>query len=190
MNASDSHHQHFTTAEGRAILDALPAIAWCKQPDGSNEFVNRRWQDYTGMPGDEACGLGWQAAVHPDDLPKVTEKWAEIVASSKGGEFEGRLRRQDGVFRWCLARIEPVRDAAGEIVRWYGTSTDIDALTGKSFRDHGDRYPDHQRWQDRSHLSPRELAQCARTASRKVANLAAAGRTALTSVTLPAQRRA
>ena len=128
MNPSDSHHQHPNTAEGRAILDALPAIAWCKLPDGSNEFVNQRWQDYTGIPEDEARGLGWQAAVHPDDLPKLTEKWAEIVASGKGGEFEGRLRRRDGVFRWFLARFEPVRDNAGEIVRWYGTSTDIDAL--------------------------------------------------------------
>jgi formate hydrogenlyase transcriptional activator len=117
-----------TTAESRAILDALPAIAWCKLPDGSNEFVNQRWQDYTGIAEDEARGLGWQAAVHPDDLPKLTEQWAEIVASGKGGEFEGRLRRRDGVFRWFLARFEPVRDDAGGIVRWYGTSTDIDAL--------------------------------------------------------------
>jgi formate hydrogenlyase transcriptional activator len=128
MKPSDSHQQHPNPADGRAILDALPAIAWCKLPDGSNEFVNQRWQDYTGIPEDEARGRGWQAAVHPDDLPKLTEKWAEIVASGKGGEFEGRLRRRDGVFRWFLARFEPVRDDAGEIVRWYGTSTDIDAL--------------------------------------------------------------
>ena len=128
MKASDSRHQLPNTAGSRAILDALPAIAWCKLPDGSNEFVNRRWQDYTGIPEDEARGQGWQAAVHPDDLPKLTEKWAEIVASGQGGEFEGRLRRRDGVFCWFLARFEPVRDDAGEIVRWYGTSTDIDAL--------------------------------------------------------------
>ena len=126
--SSDSHQQHPNTAEGRAILDALPAIAWCKLPDGSNEFVNQRWQDYTGIPEDEARGQGWQAAVHPDDLPKLIEKWAEMVASGKSGEFEGRLRRHDGVFRWFLARFEPVRDDAGAIVRWYGTSTDIDAL--------------------------------------------------------------
>jgi len=128
MRASDYRHQLPDTAGSRAILDALPAIAWCKLPDGSNEFVNRRWQDYTGIPEDEARGQGWQAAVHPDDLSKLTEKWAEIVASGQGGEFEGRLRRRDGVFRWFLARFEPVRDDAGEIVRWYGTSTDIDAL--------------------------------------------------------------
>ena len=128
MRASDYRHQLPDTAGSRAILDALPAIAWCKLPDGSNEFVNRRWQDYTGIPEDEARGRGWQAAVHPDDLSKLTEKWAEIVASGQGGEFEGRLRRRDGVFRWFLARFEPVRDDAGEVVRWYGTSTDIDAL--------------------------------------------------------------
>src|SRR6185503_15937080 len=128
MRASDSRHQVPHTAGSRAILDALPAIAWCKLPDGSNEFVNRRWQDYTGIPEDEARGQGWQAAVHPDDLSKLTEKWAEIVASGQGGEFEGRLRRHDGVFRWVLARFEPVRDDAGEIIRWYGISTDIDAL--------------------------------------------------------------
>src|SRR6059036_936221 len=128
MNPSDSHHRDPASAERRAILDAIPAIAWCKLPDGSNEFVNQRWQDYTGIPEAEARGQGWQAAVHADDLPKLIEKWAEIVASGRSGEFEGRLRRHDGVFRWFLARFEPVRDDAGEIVRWYGTSTDIDAL--------------------------------------------------------------
>src|SRR6266850_1100986 len=128
MNASDSRPAHANTAERRTILDAIPAIAWCKLPDGSNEFVNQRWQDYTGIPADEARGQGWRAAVHPEDLPKLSEKWAEIVASGKSGEFEGRLRRHDGAFRWVLARFEPVRDDTGEIVRWYGTSTDIDAL--------------------------------------------------------------
>src|SRR5438309_4616622 len=128
MTASDSRPAHANTAERRTILDAIPAIAWCKLPDGSNEFVNQRWQDYTGIPADEARGQGWQAAVHPEDLPKLGEKWAEIVASGKSGEFEGRLRRRDGVFRWFLARFEPVRNDAGEITRWYGTSTDIDAL--------------------------------------------------------------
>src|SRR5207245_6018256 len=105
MNASDSRPAHANTAERRTILDAIPAIAWCKLSDGSNEFVNQ-----------------------PEDLPKLSEKWAEIVASGKSGEFEGRLRRHDGAFRWVLARFEPVRDGTGEIVSWNGTSTDIDAL--------------------------------------------------------------
>jgi formate hydrogenlyase transcriptional activator len=128
MSPSDLQHGDAGTAERRAILDAIPTIAWCKLPDGSNEFVNQRWQEYTGISAEEARGQGWQAAVHPEDLPKLSEKWAEIVASGRSGEFEGRLRRHDGTFHWVLARFEPVRDDAGQIVRWYGTSTDIDAL--------------------------------------------------------------
>jgi PAS domain S-box-containing protein len=128
MSPSDLQHGDAGTAERRAILDAIPTIAWCKLPDGSNEFVNQRWQEYTGISEEGARGQGWQAAVHPDDLPKLSEKWAEIVASGRTGEFEGRLRHHDGTFHWVLARFEPVRDDAGQIVRWYGTSTDIDAL--------------------------------------------------------------
>jgi formate hydrogenlyase transcriptional activator len=128
MAGRDSQHGDAGAAERRMVLDAIPAIAWCKLPDGSNEFVNQRWQDYTGIAVDQARGQGWQAAVHREDLPKLIEKWAEIAASGTSGEFEGRLRRHDGAFRWFLARFEPVRDDAGEVVRWYGTSTDIDAL--------------------------------------------------------------
>src|SRR5438132_933151 len=128
MSVSDFPHGEAGAAERQTILDAIPAIAWCKSPDGSNEFVNQRWQEYTGIPAEEARGHGWQKAVHPEDLPKLSEKWAEIVASGTSGEFEGRLRRHDGTFRWVLARFEPVRDDASQIVRWYGTSTDIDAL--------------------------------------------------------------
>ena len=128
MSAADFPHGEAGGAERQTILDAIPAIAWCKSPDGSNEFVNQRWQEYTGIPAEEARGHGWQKAVHPEDLPKLSEKWAEIVASGTSGEFEGRLRRHDGTFRWVLARFEPVRDDAGQIVRWYGTSTDIEAL--------------------------------------------------------------
>src|SRR5438094_14139 len=128
MSAADFSHGEAGAAERQTILDAIPAIAWCKSPDGSNEFVNQRWQEYTGIPAEEARGHGWQKAVHPEDLPKLSEKWADIVASGTSGEFEGRLRRHDGAFRWVLARFEPVRDDAGQIVRWYGTSTDIDAL--------------------------------------------------------------
>src|SRR2546429_9640257 len=99
MNPLDSHEQHPNTAEGRAILDALPAIAWCKLPDGSNEFVNQRWQDYPGIPEDEARGQGWQAPVHADDLPHLNETGAAVRASGTSGEFERRLRPQDSRLR-------------------------------------------------------------------------------------------
>jgi PAS domain S-box-containing protein len=76
MSSSDFQHGDAGTAERRAILDAIPTIAWCKLPDGSNEFVNQRWQEYTGISAEEARGQGWQAAVHPDDLPKLSGKWS------------------------------------------------------------------------------------------------------------------
>src|SRR4030095_5806459 len=109
----------------RAILDAIPAIAWRKLPDGSNEFVNQRWQDFTGISADEARGQGGPAAAPPEDVAKWIDRGGEIVASGHGGEFEGRLRRHDGAFRWVVARFEPARADAGEIVPVYGISTAI-----------------------------------------------------------------
>ncbi|HYZ85595.1 MAG TPA: sigma-54-dependent Fis family transcriptional regulator [Bryobacteraceae bacterium] len=112
----------------RQVTDAIPALVWWALPDGSNEFFNRRWGDYTGLCAEESYGWGWQVAIHPEDLPPMMNKWQELGVSGKPGEIEVRVRRHDGAFRWFLVRIEPVRDETGKIVRWYGTSTDIEAL--------------------------------------------------------------
>ena len=115
-------------AQLRRIIDTIPVLAWCNLPDGSNEFLNQRWQDYTGLSQQEASGWGWQVAFHPDDLPPLMERWRVLLSSGEGGEIEARLRRRDGVYRWFLIRVEPLHDELGNIVRWYGTSTDIDDL--------------------------------------------------------------
>ena len=112
----------------RQVFDTIPAIVWCNLPDGPNEFSNERWQDYTGMTSDEARGWGWQAVVHPDDLPRLMDTWMGLVAAGEAGEFEARIRRSDGAFRWFLCRVEPLRDMSGSVQRWFGTSTDIDDL--------------------------------------------------------------
>src|SRR6266849_3987824 len=109
----------------RKIIDTMPTIAWCNLPDGSNEFLNKRWHEYSGLTPEESSGWGWKATIHPEDLPKVLEKWSELLASGEPGEIEGRMRRHDGEYRWFLFRAEPFRDEAGNVVRWYGTSTDI-----------------------------------------------------------------
>src|SRR6267142_6831654 len=109
----------------RKIIDTMPTIAWCNLPDGSNEFLNKRWHDYSGLTPQESSGWGWKATIHPEDLPKVLDKWSELQASGEPGEIEGRMRRHDGEYRWFLFRAEPFRDEAGNVVRWYGTSTDI-----------------------------------------------------------------
>src|SRR5262245_10494115 len=72
----------------RRIIDTIPVLAWCCLPDGSNEFFNHRWQDYTGLSQDESCGWGWQAAFHPNDLGPVMEKWRVLLSSGEPGEVE------------------------------------------------------------------------------------------------------
>jgi formate hydrogenlyase transcriptional activator len=112
----------------RQVIDTLPTLVWCTRPDGSTEFLNKRWHDYTGFSPEESRIHGWQPTVHPEDLPRVVAKGQELLALGQSGEVEGRIRRYDGVFRWFLMRVEPLRDETGKIVRWYGTQTDIDAL--------------------------------------------------------------
>jgi len=112
----------------RQVIDTIPALVWCTRPDGSNEFLNKRWHDYTGFAPEESRVRGWQPSVHPEDLPRVVAKGRELLASGEPGEVEARLRRHDGVFRWFLIRAEPLRDETGKIVRWYGTQTDIEVL--------------------------------------------------------------
>ena len=112
----------------RRVIDTIPTMAWCNLPDGSNEFVNRRWLEYTGLSAEESHGSGWQVAIHPGDVRALAEKWGGLLVSGEPGEMEARLRRRDGVFRWFLMRVEPYRDDTGEVIRWYGACTDIETL--------------------------------------------------------------
>ncbi|HWN57957.1 MAG TPA: PAS domain-containing protein, partial [Methylomirabilota bacterium] len=112
----------------RVMVDAIPTLAWCALADGSVEFFNQRWHDYTGLSPQAAHGSGWRVAIHPEDLKKSLEKWRALLASGEPGELEARLRRHDGEYRWFIFRSEPFRDERGDIVRWYGTNTDIENL--------------------------------------------------------------
>jgi PAS domain S-box-containing protein len=112
----------------RQVIDTIPTLAWCNLPAGPNEFLNKRWHEYTGLSPEESQGWGWQAAFHPEDVPRLMERWRELLVSGEPGEIEARLRRHDGVYRWFLIRHEPFRDESGKIIRWYGTSTDIETL--------------------------------------------------------------
>jgi formate hydrogenlyase transcriptional activator len=110
----------------RKIIDTIPTLAWCNLWDGSNDFVNQRWSDYTGLSQAEVKRVGCKVAIYPEDLPKWLEQWRALLASGKGGEIEARLRRHDGAYRWFLIRVEPLQEESGEILRWYGTNTDIE----------------------------------------------------------------
>jgi PAS domain S-box-containing protein len=110
----------------RTIIDGLPTMLWSALPDGSIEFLNRRWLDYTGLVADAAQGREWMAAVHPADRAAARDYWVGVQRSGEPGETELRLRRADGTYRWFLVRSSAARDASGAVIRWYGTNTDIE----------------------------------------------------------------
>ncbi|MFL6388374.1 MAG: PAS domain-containing protein [Terriglobales bacterium] len=115
------------TSEGtlQRVIDTIPTLTWSMLPDGSNEFLSSQWHDYTGFSSGMSRGWGWQAAFHPEDLPILTERWRTLLASGEPGGVEARLRDRHGVYRWFLIRVAPFCDEKGTIVRWYGTSTEI-----------------------------------------------------------------
>ncbi|HWS87679.1 MAG TPA: PAS domain-containing protein [Pyrinomonadaceae bacterium] len=110
----------------KLIIDTIPALAWSTGPDGSADFFNQHYLDYVGLSAEQAGGWGWTAALHPDDADGLAASWRRIMASEAPGEAEARLRRHDGEYRWFLFRAHPLRDELGNIVKWYGTNTDID----------------------------------------------------------------
>ncbi|HTO57025.1 MAG TPA: PAS domain-containing protein, partial [Pseudomonadales bacterium] len=108
------------------IIDVLPGLVWTALPNAHVEFLNQRWREYTGMELDEATGVGWQKAIHPDDLPPVLERWGALIDAGVSGEIETRLRRHDGTYRRFLIRTAPLFDATGRIVKWCGVNTEIE----------------------------------------------------------------
>lgn len=112
----------------RVAIDTIPGLVWSSQPDGHIDYLNQRWLDYTGLTLEEASGWGWQQAIHPDDLSGLVEYWTSILTAGTVGEYEARLRRHDGVYRWFLFRGVPLPDDSGRVVKWYGTNTDVEAL--------------------------------------------------------------
>jgi PAS domain S-box-containing protein len=116
----------------RLIIDTIPTIVWRKLPDGSADFLNKHFREYTGLSLEEGMGWGWMNAFHPDD--RLKEEWRAALAAEKPFEKEARLRRADGQYRWFLIRAVPLRDEQGSIVKWYGATSDIDELKGAEDR--------------------------------------------------------
>jgi formate hydrogenlyase transcriptional activator len=108
------------------VFDTIPTLAWSARSDGSADFFNRRWLDYTGLSLEQARDWGWTVALHPDDLNGLVDYWRSVLAAREPGEIEGRLRRFDGVYRWFLFRATPSFDDDGRVVTWFGTNTDIE----------------------------------------------------------------
>jgi PAS domain S-box-containing protein len=108
------------------VIDTMPALAGVSLPSGAVEFVNRRWLDYTGFILSDAQGSGWARGLHPDDRAAFVDTARQARTTREPFEVEVRLRRADGVYRWFLMRAAPLRSPDGDVVRWYGVSTDIE----------------------------------------------------------------
>ncbi len=111
----------------RVLAEAIPVMCFTADASGWIDWYNRRWYEFTGQAPSDALGWGWQAVHHPDDFLEVMRRWPHSIHSGEPFEMEFRLRSQEGRFHWFLSRIEPLRDAHGTIVRWYGSNVDIDA---------------------------------------------------------------
>ena len=115
-------------AQLRAIADSMPQMVWSTRADGFHDYYNARWYEFTGVPSGTTDGEGWKGMFHPEDQERASERWRHSLATGEIYEIEYRLRRHDGVYRWTLGRAMPVRGEDGQIVRWFGTCTDIDDL--------------------------------------------------------------
>ncbi|CAN5574658.1 hypothetical protein BH10ACT10_BH10ACT10_00280 [soil metagenome] len=114
--------------EWRDLVETLPQIVWITRPDGYHVYFNRQWMEFTGLSLEESLGDGWNPPFHPEDRPLARRLWAKATQTGKPYEIEYRLRRSDGVYRWMLGRALPLRNTAGEIMRWFGTCTDIEEM--------------------------------------------------------------
>ena len=115
-------------AKFRAISDSMPQMVWSTLPDGFHDYYNARWYEFTGVPDGSTDGEGWNGMFHPEDQERAWIHWRHSLATGEPYEIEYRLRHRSGVYRWTLGRALPIRGDDGEIIRWFGTCTDIEDL--------------------------------------------------------------
>ncbi len=108
------------------LSDNLPQFIWTNTADGACDFMNARWYEYTGAAAGAALGSGWRDSIHPDDLAELSRARTAMFASDGQRVSELRVRRHDDEYRWFESRVAPLRDAEGQVVRWFGMTTDVD----------------------------------------------------------------
>ena len=110
------------------LANLVPQLVWMCTPDGLNVYFNQRWVEYTGLTLEESYGRGWNTPFHPDDKQAAWDAWNHATQTGENYRVESRLRAADGNYRWFLMLGEPLRNAQGSVVRWFGTCTDIEDL--------------------------------------------------------------
>src|SRR5882762_4820292 len=119
----------FETTESlniQLLVDSIPALIHTGRPDGYLDYFNKPWLTYFGVTLDKVVGWNWTAVIHPEDVEGILAKWRACLVSGETFEYESRVRSANGEYRWMFHRKVPLRDANGDIVRWYGSSLDID----------------------------------------------------------------
>ncbi|MBD2746904.1 PAS domain-containing protein [Microvirga sp. BT688] len=112
----------------RVIANSIDQMIWATQPNGSHDYYNQRWYEYTGVPEGTTDGEGWNGMFHPDDQDRAWGVWRQCLETGEPYHIEYRLRHRSGEYRWVLGRAQPLRDDKGRIARWYGSCTDIHDL--------------------------------------------------------------
>ena len=112
----------------RALANSIPQLAWIASFDGTIAWYNQRWHDYTGTSAEQMAGDGWSIAYDARYLPPMLQGWKTALRDGTPFEMEFPIRGADGQYRWFLTRANPVRDQGGQLLRWFGTSTDVDQV--------------------------------------------------------------
>src|ERR1700732_1524907 len=108
------------------LVDSIPALIHTSRPDGYLDYFNKPWLEYLGATLEQVSGWNWTAFIHPEDLDGIVAKWRACLATGEIFEYEPRVRRGDGEYHWMFHRKVPLRDERGNIVKWYGSSLDIE----------------------------------------------------------------
>ncbi|RYD59112.1 MAG: PAS domain S-box protein [Sphingobacteriales bacterium] len=114
-----------TDAQLHLLADSLPQLVWVTDAQGYHGYYNRKWYEYTGLTYEQTKGEGWNAVLHPGDQRRAFEVWNRSLQTGADYEIEYRFRQSNGQYRWFLGRALPLRDENGQIVKWFGTCTDI-----------------------------------------------------------------
>ena len=110
----------------RTLAESLPHLVWTCRPDGWCDYLSRQWVEYTGRAEEQQLGYGWADHLHPEDRDRVQRAWTEATLRGDQFDIEFRIRRADGIYRWFKTRAVPLRSAAGNIVKWFGSNTDFE----------------------------------------------------------------
>jgi PAS domain S-box-containing protein len=126
MRGMSTLRREFDSEDVQLLVDSIPALIHTARPDGYLDYFNKPWLEYLGVTLDKVAGWNWTAFIHPEDVDGLVAEWRACLVSGEIFKYESRVRRGDGQYRWMLHRNVLLRDTNGNIVKWYGSSLDIE----------------------------------------------------------------